>query len=106
MPFQKLVLKLKGADEAKARGTEQAPEMLELMLDNWDQLQEKFKSQTETEKEDMMDHFNSSIENLGDTLFGDDANIDDFKNFVTNLEDEEEAEFLAAIRDALLIEEE
>ena len=53
--------------------------MLELMLDNWDQLQEKFKSQTETEKEDMMDHFNSKIENLGDTLFGEGANSDDFK---------------------------
>ena len=80
--------------------------MVELMSENWEQLQEKFRGQTEAEKEDMMDHFNSSIENLGDTLFGDDANIDDFKNFVTNLEDEEEAEFLAAIRDALLIEEE
>ena len=106
MPFQKLVLKLIDADVALARGTEQASEMVELMSSNWSSLQEKFNGQTEAEKEDMMDHFNSSIENLGDTLFGDDANIDDFKNFVTNLEDEEEAQFLAAIRDALLIEEE
>ena len=80
--------------------------MVELMSSNWAQLQEKFAGQTEAEKEDMLDHFNSSIENLGDTLFGDDANIDDFKNFVTNLEDDEEAEFLAAIKEALLIEEE
>ena len=104
MPFQKLVLKLKGADEAKARGTEQASEMVELMSENWEQLQEKFRGQTEAEKGDMMDHFNSTIENLGDTLFGDDSNINDFKQFVSGLEDEEEQDFMTAIKEALLIE--
>ena len=42
MPFTKIILKVKGADEAKARGTETAKEMVELMSDNWDQLQEKY----------------------------------------------------------------
>ena len=81
MPFQQLRITLtkEKIDEAKARGTEQAPEMLELMIENWDQIQEKFESQTETEKEDMMDHFNSRIENLGDTLFGEGSNSDDFR---------------------------
>ena len=106
MPFQKISLKLskEKIDAAKARGTEQASEMLELMVDNWEQLQEKFKTQTEAEKEDMMDHFNSTIENLGDTLFGDDANIEDFKAFIGGLEDEEEEAFMSSIKEALLIE--
>ena len=78
--------------------------MVELMSENWEQLQEKFRGQTEAEKGDMMDHFNSTIENLGDTLFGDDSNINDFKQFVSGLEDEEEQDFMTAIKEALLIE--
>ena len=42
MPLKKLLLKLSDADEAKARGTEQASEMVEMMTDNWSQIQEKF----------------------------------------------------------------
>ena len=104
MPFSKLILKVSGAQEAKARGTEQATEMVEMLSDNWDQLQDKFKGQTEAEKEEMMDLFNCAVENLGDTLFGDDAKIDDFASFVDNLEDEESAAFMGAIKKAIGIE--
>ena len=103
MPFKKLTLVPKEAKDA--RGTKQASEMLELMVDNWDQLQEKYNDQTEAEKEEMCDHFNSAIENLGDTLFGDEPNVDDFRAFVQGLKDEEEEDFMTAVRDALLIEE-
>ena len=58
------------------------------LCDNWDQLQDNYQSQTETEKEDMLEYFNSAIENLGDTLFGDDAEVEAFKDFVTGLEKE------------------
>ena len=37
----------------------------------------------------MIEHFNNSCENLGDMLFGDDANIDDFKQLVDGFEEEE-----------------
>ena len=87
MPLKKLLLKLSDADEAKARGTEQATEIIELMVDNWEQIQEKFSGQTQSEKEEMMDHFNSAIENLGDVLFGEDSNIDDFEQFAGGFED-------------------
>ena len=102
MPFKKLVLKPKGAKGT--RGTEAAKEMLELMTENWDQLQDKFNSQNENEKSEMLDHFNQTIENLGDTLFGDDCNIEDFTSFVDGLEDEEEKKFMAAVNEALLID--
>ena len=40
MPFRKLAFKPRSNKDA--RGTKQASEMLELMVENWDQLQEKF----------------------------------------------------------------
>ena len=61
--------------------------MVELMVENWDQLQEKFTEYSESEKEEMIDHFNSTIDALGDTLFGDDANLDDFKQLCGSLEE-------------------
>ena len=102
MPFKRLVLKPKG--EKGSRGTEAAKEMLELMTENWDQLQDKFNSQNESEKSEMLEHFNQTIECLGDTLFGDDCNIEDFTAFVDGLEDEEEKKFMDAVNEALLID--
>ena len=75
------------------------------MIDNWDQLQEKFHNQTESEKEEMMDFFNCRINSLGDVLFGDEANPDDFKTLVKDLPSEEDQkEFLDSVRSALLID--
>ena len=81
--FKRLVLKPKG--DRGSRGTEAAKEMLELMTDNWDQLQDKFNSQTENEQIEMLEHFNETIDGLGDTLFGDDCNIEDFTAFINGL---------------------
>ena len=63
--------------------------MIDLMVYNWSALQERFNEQTESEKEEYIEHFNSAIDGLGDTLFGDVANIIDFKQFVNSLDDEE-----------------
>ena len=35
-----------------------------------------------------MDHFNSTIENLGDTLFGEDCNYVESDEFINALDDE------------------
>ena len=43
---------------------------------------------SETEKEDMIEHFNATVDGLGDTMFGDDANVNDLIAFVDGLEDE------------------
>ena len=84
----KIVLKPKRPELVKVRGTEQASEMVELMIDNWVQLQSKFNDYSESDKDDLMDHFNCAINNLGESLFGDDANPEDFKQFMDGLEDE------------------
>ena len=52
----------------------------------------------------MMDHFNCTIENLGETLFGDDPSVEDFKTFVENLDEKEQTAFLTCVKEALLIE--
>ena len=52
--------------------------MVDLMVENWDGIRDKFFDLTMSEQEEMMDHFNSTIENLGDSLFGDEANPKDF----------------------------
>ena len=51
-----------------------------------------------------MDHFNSRISSLGDCLFGDEANPEDFRQFIGGFEDEQEEEFLDSVREALLID--
>ena len=106
MPFQKLHLKPKPKPEEEegSRGTEQAPQMVELMLDNWDQLQQKFADYSESEKEEIIEHFNSTIDALGDSLFGDEANKAEFQDLVENCDEEQQKEFLTCVKEALLID--
>ena len=52
----------------------------------------------------MLEYFNSAIENLGDTLFGDDAEVEAFKDFITGLEKEQQAKFKTAVNEGLAIE--
>ena len=97
-------LNIRPKDPKDVRGTKKASEMIDLMIDNWDQLQEKFEDYTESDKEELMDHFNCAVENLGDALFGSDASPEDFKTFMAGLEEEKEQVFLIAVKEALLIE--
>ena len=100
MPLKKLRLTCRARG---ARGTLQAKEMLDLMTENWSQIQENFHAQEEQDREDMLEHFNQAIEELGDQLFGEDASKDDFDRFVRGLDDNEEKIFLEAVNQALLL---
>ena len=51
-----------------------------------------------------MNHFNGEIENLGETLFGEDANPKDFKNFAKAFEENEQNGFLHAVKESFLID--
>ena len=102
MPIKKLVLTIK---KAGVRGTDNATEICDMLAGNWAQVQEKFAGFNESDKEAMLEHFNSQIESLGDALFGDAANADDLKEFVDGFEKAEEETFKKAILDALLVEE-
>ena len=61
---------------------------------------------SDTDKEAMIEHFNQAVENLGDTMFGDDASAEDLKAFADGLEDEECKAFVKAVTEALLLEDE
>ena len=52
----------------------------------------------------MLEYFNNAIENLGDTLFGEDCEVEAFKDFVTGLEKGQQAKFMTAIEEGLAIE--
>ena len=67
-------------------------------------MKEKHNSQSEEEREEMMDFFNSNLENLGDTLFGDDTTPEDLATYVDGLDDSKAEAFCKAINEAVLIE--
>ena len=71
-----------------SRGTEQAPEMLDLMQENWEDLQSAFSGYSKEEQDELLDHFNQALEDLGDNLFGTDSNIEDLRTFVLSQEEE------------------
>ena len=102
MPLPKLKISLKS--KIGARGTESADEMLELLNDNWEQVQERYNACSESEKEEMLEHFNSSQENLGEALFGADAQIEELQNYVNGLEEADKRVFCQLVNDVLQIE--
>ena len=86
MAIKRLVIKLKGAHGA--RGTEAADELVDMLKENWEQIQTKYNELTETEKNKMLEHFNSSFENIGDMLFGEEADFIYVDEYINCLDEE------------------
>ena len=74
------------------------------MQENWTQVKEKYKSLKADEKDEMMNYFNSAIENLGDILFGDDSEASELKTLVEALSDEKCNEFVNAVKEGMILE--
>ena len=72
----KLQIKIKKGSKG-ARGTEAANELVNMLTENWEQLQDAFNGKSEEEQEALMTHFESINEDLGDCLFGSSANPED-----------------------------
>ena len=51
-----------------------------------------------------MDHFNGTLEDLGENLFGEDAQLDDFQTYITGMEEEDQKKFLTAVKESLMLE--
>ena len=81
--------KLEEGEGEGVRGEDKINEMVELLTEHWDKLQEEFNRKAESDQDEMMGHFNDVVNNLGDTLFGDGTNPEDFQQFLAGLEDEE-----------------
>ena len=97
--FTKMKLKLPGA-----RGTKQSADIVEALQENWTHVKEKYRSMKADEQEELMDHFNSAIDNLGDILFGEDSEADELKTLVDALSDEKCKEFVTAVKEGMILE--
>ena len=83
-------------------------QVLELAQNNWDQIQDKFKGLKVDDQEEMIDHFNSfdGEQSLGNALFGDDPDFDEFRDSVMQLDNEKQNKFAKHWNDAFEEEEE
>ena len=101
----KLQIKIKKGSKG-ARGTEQANELIEMLNENWDQVQELFNNKTEEQQEELLAHFESVNADLGDCLFGESASAEDVSKFINGKPDAEQDAIAAAINETLNINEE
>ena len=101
----KLQIKIKKGSKG-ARGTEQANELIEMLNENWDQVQGLFNNKNEQQQEELLAHFESVNVDLGDCLFGESASAEDVSKFINGKPDEEQDMIAAAINDALKVTEE
>ena len=83
-----------------ARGTESKDEVIDMARAEWQNIQDKFAAMSAEERESMVEHFNSVDGGIGDALFGDDANIDDFENALNGLEEKVQNQFVESWNEA------
>ena len=101
----RLQIKVKKGSKG-ARGTEQADQLIDLLSENWQQIQDAFKAKSDDEQEALLEHFESINEDLGDCLFGEEASAEDVSKFINGKPDEEQDAIAQAINDALNVKEE
>ena len=102
MALKKIQIKLKGSHGA--RGTKESDQMLEMLSHNWDQIQQKFQNASESEKAEYLEHFNSNFENLGDSLFGDEAGIEEITDLVNAYDEEQKVKFCETVEEVFQFE--
>ena len=86
------------------RGSEDAKVMIEILIDEWDQVQEQFKNKQEDEQEQLLLFLESVNEDLPDCLFGDNSAAEDVQKFVNGKKDEEQDVIAKAIFEILDIQ--
>ena len=75
-------------ENAEASGTGAVDRLKEVLWQNWGQVQQKYNEMVEEEKSDILEHFNSAYENIGDKLFGNEAELAAVLEYVTGLNEE------------------
>ena len=99
----KLQIKVKKGSKG-ARGTEQADQLIDMLSENWAQIQDVFKTKSEEEQGILLEHFESINEDLGDCLFGDSASAEDVKKFIDGKPEAEQTRIAESILEALEVE--
>ena len=100
MGLKKLRVQAKAKD---SRGSADASGLIDLCDNNWDAIQDAFNSASEGEQDELIEHFNSSVEgqDVGAALFGGDK--EDCKSKMENLNDDELRKFVEATKASELI---
>ena len=101
----KLQIRIKKGSKG-ARGTEQANELIDMLSENWQQVQDLFNNKSEEQQEELLAHFESVNPDLGDCLFGEEASAEDVSKFINGKPDAEQDAIAEAINDALNVKEE
>ena len=77
--------------------------MVEALSSNWPQIKDKYNEKSEEEKDEMMDYFNSQIENLGSTLFGEDTEATELETLVNALSDADCEKFEETVKEGMVL---
>ena len=98
MPLLRKIIIKKGAGQ---RGTEDKEAVLELARSEWDQIREKYAAETDQQGE-LIAHFNAVAtgSEIGDSLFGDNAGIDEFCDLINGLDEATQTAFVVAWNEA------
>ena len=105
MGLKKLRVAAKGKE---LRGAQDAGVFVDMMKNNWAEIQEAFGNCSAEEKNELREHFNNAVEgqDVGIALFGDEgeaAEQDEFESKMQGLDDEEQSNFVRALRESELI---
>ena len=91
-------------NDGNKRGTKSANDLVETLTENWNQMRKSYNEKDAGEKEEMLDFFNSAIDNLGEILFGDDSESAELADFVNSLDDGKCDIFVTTVNDGCIIE--
>ena len=84
------------------RGFADAKIALEILTSNWNEITVAYNRCSKDEKQELIDHFNTVTNEVGDALFG--GNVNDFKSKIDGLNDEEQESFVERLKESELID--
>ena len=84
------------------RGSADAKIALEILTSNWNEITVAYNRCSKDEKQELIDHFNTVTNEVGDALFG--GNVNDFKSKIDGLNDEEQESFVERLKESELID--
>ena len=88
----------------KERGTKASGDLVEALQANWDHMRKQFNEKEAAEQEEMLEYFNSAIDNLGETLFGADSESGELSDFANALDDKQCDVFVTTVKEGCILD--
>ena len=67
-------------------------------------MRKAYNEKDDEEKEEMLNYFNSALDNFGETLFGDDSESNELATFVNALSDDQCGIFVTTVNEGCILE--